>query len=185
MVKREYVPIKSETLSRYADNARRLGNVETELTTEEMLSISANTADEVDNQTELIQQIKTALEGKAAGGSEDGGGFTDGNLIFWEQTITVGEDNGVTNYINLMNYFCQLTGSTTIVAYSLVGIADTYNQAICGTIGAIRTENYGETWRYRNGYINVGNIVWWSPGDYDIIVVPGTQYKVYSIKRGE
>jgi hypothetical protein len=61
MVKREYVPIKSETLSRYADNARRLGNVETELTTEEMLSISANTADEVDNQTELIQMIKAGL----------------------------------------------------------------------------------------------------------------------------
>lgn len=61
MVKREYVPIKSETLTRYADTARRLGNVETELTTAEMLSISENAADEVDNQTVIIQQIKAVL----------------------------------------------------------------------------------------------------------------------------
>ena len=38
----KYVPIKTETLTNFADAARKTGNVETELSTEEMLGIFEN-----------------------------------------------------------------------------------------------------------------------------------------------
>jgi predicted transcriptional regulator len=57
----EYIPIHPNTLTGIADEVRRLGNIDDKVTTEQMIRISANTADEVDIQTALIQQIKAGL----------------------------------------------------------------------------------------------------------------------------
>ena len=114
-----------------------------------------------------------------------GGGFVDGNLTFAEHTVTVTEDNGVTNFANLVNYFVTMTGSTTIFCISLVGIADTYNQVIICDIGAFQTKSYGISYRYRDGYQKMGDDLWMGPTNFTCALVPGTQYKVYSVERIE
>lgn len=103
-------------------------------------------------------------------------GFSDGNLIFKEYIVTVAEDNGVTNGSNLMTYFQSRTGAACIFAFSLCGLADTYNQPIFGAGGTTPI-----VFRYRNGYVSVPTM--WNNIAYDAALVPGTNYKVYSAER--
>ena len=118
------------------------------------------------------------MPGEIAGIQGGGGGvFTDGNLLFSEAIVTVEAGNGVTNHLNLLDYFMGITGKT-ILAYSLMGIADTYNQPILGA-GAAGTICY----RYRDGYISIP--LAFANSAYDAALVVGTQYKVYCVERRE
>ena len=117
-----------------------------------------------------------------------GGGFADGNLFFAEHTVTVTEGNGVTNHEMLIRYFLAQTGASHIIAYSLLGIADTYNQAIFGVMGASGASgmdvNIGYSYRYRSGYVKVPN-AFSAPAEWDAALIAGTQYKVYTVERIE
>ncbi|MBO7251796.1 MAG: hypothetical protein J6V25_04125 [Oscillospiraceae bacterium] len=127
----------------------------------------------------------SAVEGIEAGGS-GGGGFKDGNLLFSEHTVTVEEGNGVTNHANLIAYFYNKVGKKTVFAYSLIGYADTYNQAIFGAgVGASDASlNIPVVcYRYRNGYVNTASGL--GNQAYDAALVVGTQYKVYCVERIE
>lgn len=130
-----------------------------------------------------LDQMPAEIASIESGGG-GGSGFTDGNLLFSEYIVTVEEGNGVTNHANLLNYFYTFTGKT-IMAYSLIGIADTYNQPICGAgVTAISGTNYSPIcYRYRDGYISVPPAL--ANGAYDAAVVVGTQYKVYCAERNE
>lgn len=142
-----------------------------------------------------INRTGTTLQAailKAPPGSGGGsGGFVDGNLTFTEHIVTVTEGNNVANFGELIEYFASIisevkvTEYAPIVGFSLVGIANTYNQAICGAVGSYGTQNYGFSWRYRDGYQQLGKDVWLSPRNWAAILVPGTQYKVYTIERFE
>lgn len=124
---------------------------------------------------DAVNGFKAAVEGIEAGSG--GEGFSDGNLSFSEHIVTVGEDNGVTNHVNLMSYFFSMVGEKSIFAYSLIGVADTYNQAIMGSGFNCEGIENKICYRYRDGYISVpaalGNAA------YDAALVVGTQYKVY------
>lgn len=124
-----------------------------------------------------LAQMPGEIAGIQAGGD---GGFTDGNLLFSEHIVTVEAGNDVTNHSNLLAYFANQTGKQTVIAYSLIGIADTYNQPIMGCgIGA--SENIvGLCYRYRNGYISIPGL---ANHSYDAALVVGTQYKVYCVER--
>ena len=128
-----------------------------------------------------LEQMPGEIEGIEAGGG--GSGFADGNFRFSEHVITVGEGNGVTNHSELGQYFASLVGGKSIIAYSLIGIADTYNQPIMGS--GVRIEGIENTlcYRYRDGYISVPTAL--GNGAYDAALVVGTQYKVYCTERIE
>lgn len=117
-------------------------------------------------------------------GGGGGSGFTDGNLLFSEHIVTVEEGNGVTNHANLLDYFYSFTGKT-IMAYSLIGIADTHNQPICGAgVPMYNGAKYPSIcYRYRNGYISIPQGL--ANTAYDAALVVGTQYKVYCVERNE
>lgn len=128
--------------------------------------------------------VVTATGGGGASGG--GSGFEDGNLVFSEHIVTVEEGNGVTNHANLIAYFYTKVGKKTIVAYSLIGYADTYNQPIFGggTGTSDATLNIPVVcYRYRNGYVNVPAAL--GNSAYDAALVVGTQYKVYCVERIE
>ena len=122
------------------------------------------------------------VEGTNEGGG--GSGFADGNLLFSEHIVTVGEGNGVTNHANLIDYFYSITGKT-IMAYSLIGIADTYNQAIYGAgVPTYQGSSYQcVCYRYRGGYMSIPSGL--ANQAYDATLVVGTQYKVYCVERIE
>ena len=127
-----------------------------------------------------LAQMPGEIAGIQAGSD---GGFTDGNLMFSEHIVTVEAENGVTNHGNLMQYFANVTGKT-VFAYSLMGIADTNNQPICGSgIVSSNVALQGVCYRYRNGYNSIpsglANVA------YDAALVVGTQYKVYCVERKE
>lgn len=128
--------------------------------------------------------VVTAKGGGASGGG--GSGFTDGNLLFSEHTVTVEEGNGVTDHLNLLDYFYNQVGggAKVILAYSLVGYADTYNQPIFGGgIGRSGMDQGILCYRYRNGYLSIPAGL--SNAAYDAALVVGTQYKVYCVERIE
>lgn len=126
-----------------------------------------------------LEQMPGEIEGIETGGS----GFADGNFRFSEHVITVGEGNGVTNHRELVKYFASFVGGKSIIAYSLIGIADTYNQPIMGS--GIEREDIENRicYRYRDGYISVPPAL--GNGAYDAALVVGTQYKVYCTERIE
>lgn len=127
-----------------------------------------------------LAQMPGEIAGIQAGG---GGGFTDGNLLFSEHIVTVEAGNGVTNHVNLVQYFRSFTGKP-VFAYSLIGIADTYNQPIMGVGLTTNGDNSNVIcYRYRGGYIDMANGLFNSA--YDAALVVGTQYKVYCVERKE
>jgi hypothetical protein len=117
-------------------------------------------------------------------GGEGGGGFADSNLVFAEHTVTIGEDNGVDNYESFVNYLSAQLSGVTVVAYSLIGVADTYNQPVYGAFSSQGTNNQGFGCRFRNGYIDVPEAVH-GAGGWVCAPVVGSQYKVYTVERIE
>ena len=61
--------IQEDTLVAIADNVRAITGTTGELTPGEMTTSSGEISTEVSTQTELIEQIQAALEGKAGGNS--------------------------------------------------------------------------------------------------------------------
>lgn len=114
-------------------------------------------------------------------GGEGGGGFADSNLVFAEHTVTIGEGNGVENFQTMMEYLVNQLPGKNILAYSLIGFANTYNQAILFTMGAIGSINKGIAYRYRDGYVFLEN-GWAEPANYTCVAVVGSQYKVYTVE---
>ena len=63
--------VKETTMKKLADNIREITGTTGEIKGDSLFAVVENTTEEIDIQTDLIGQIQTALQGKAAGGSNE------------------------------------------------------------------------------------------------------------------
>ena len=67
----KFYSVKETTMKKLADNIREITGTTGEIKGDSLIAVVENTSEEIDIQTDLIGQIQTALQGKAAGGSNE------------------------------------------------------------------------------------------------------------------
>lgn len=125
----EYL-IQGETLANMADKIRVLNGVEGAMTPAQMNGNLGEVSAEVDEQAELIAQIASALEGKAAGG---GGESPEQTALILEQTELISEqDAKITQLAEILS--SNVAGGNVSVKTATVDI-DVTNNSKCTYVG--------------------------------------------------
>lgn len=126
-----YAKIKESTLTSLADSIRGLNETTSKMTPAQMVDAVSDAVAEIDEQTELLADLLSALEGKAAGGGSSGGGSID--------TCTVVINCTVGSFVDVMATILNDDGSAGYFAYgsnssSHLSTPYTINNVICGSV---------------------------------------------------